>query len=181
MDIPETTSSLPSTNTPTEADSQKLSLNEGVINEALREDGRSKLRSYEEYLSDTLNDIHLLPVRLFLCHTENSQEHCVEVKLNNLPQPVYTSGVCHNITSSVQYVFEHNGTEGFTDVRLKVYLTSVSDTVAHLTQNFRVQYVWASTRNSAIFERSGRPGYLTGKPILLGKLVDNTTEEGKHY
>ncbi|XP_071522322.1 tectonic-3-like [Panulirus ornatus] len=49
----------------------------------------------------------------------------------------------------------------------------------HFTQNFHTQYIWASVKNNNVFKRSGRPGYVTGKPVILGKKTGNTTEEGE--
>lgn len=37
--------------------------------------------------------------------------------------------------------------------------------------------MWASTEEKTVFERSGRPGYITGKPLLMGTLVENRTED----
>ncbi|KAG7163571.1 B9 domain-containing protein 2-like [Homarus americanus] len=68
--------------------------------------------------------------------------------------------------------------QGITDVQAKVYFTNVTDVMTHFTNNFGVEYIWASSEHDVIFKRSGHPGYIIGKPILLGKLVTNVTEEG---
>lgn len=130
-------------------------------------------------VNDLANNLQLLPVTGFLCQPVNGEEHCVETNLNDVPQPTYTLGECKNVVSSVRYVLGHNGTEGFSSVRANVHLINVSNSMTRLTQSFSARYIWASTKDTVVFERSGRPGYLTGKPIILGKLMDNTTEEGK--
>ncbi|XP_042231395.1 tectonic-3-like [Homarus americanus] len=120
----------------------------------------------------------LLPVKVFLCRIENNEEKCTETNINYIPQPVYTYGVCQNVAQSIHYTLIHNGTEGITDVQAKVYFTNVTDVMTHFTNNFGVEYIWASSEHDVIFKRSGHPGYIIGKPILLGKLVTNVTEEG---
>lgn len=128
---------------------------------------------------DNLYEGRLLSIRIFLCNLENNEENCTETKISDIPQPVYTFGVCRNVVSSIHYIFIHNGTQGIFDVQAKVYLTDVNDVMTHSTQNFRIQYIWASAEEDSVFKRSGRPGYITGNPILLGKMEGNTTEEGK--
>ncbi|XP_045600338.2 tectonic-1 [Procambarus clarkii] len=129
--------------------------------------------------SNYLSEDQLLPIKVFLCFLDNNEENCTETDINDMPQPVYTVGVCENVALSIHYIFLHNGTEGIFQVQAKVYLTNVANTMTYYKQSFHVKYIWASVKDETAFKRSGHPGYIIGKPILLGKLVDNVTEEGE--
>ncbi|XP_069936864.1 tectonic-1 [Cherax quadricarinatus] len=129
--------------------------------------------------SKYLSDGQLLPVKVFLCLVDDNEERCTETDVNNIPQPVYKSGVCENVALSINYVFIHNGTEGIYHAHARIYLTTVANTMTYLKQDFDTRFIWASVKNNTVFERSGHPGYIIGRPILLGKLIDNVTDEGE--
>ncbi|KAJ8922197.1 hypothetical protein NQ315_004134 [Exocentrus adspersus] len=88
---------------------------------------------------------------------------------------------CNNVVKYIKYNFVHNGTNGFTSVELLAALENVSYEFDaqdfEFFQKFKVDFRWLNqTRNfSALF--SGNPGYLIGKPILSGRLINlgNTT------
>ncbi|XP_071528268.1 tectonic-1 [Panulirus ornatus] len=128
---------------------------------------------------NTLYEGELLPIRIYLCYFENNEDNCTETKISELPQPAYIFEVCRNIVSSIHYIFIHNGTQGIVQVQAKVYLIDMNNGTTHFTQNFHAQYIWASVENNNVLKRSGRPGYVTGKPVLLGKKIGNTSEEGE--
>ncbi|XP_027219916.2 tectonic-3 [Penaeus vannamei] len=125
-----------------------------------------------------VDQMQLLPVNVSLCHWENAKEMCINVALTDIPQPLYRNGICQNVVSNIFYQFTHNGTEGLSKVHAKVHLTNISDQTTQASQIFETKHTWASSEELIIFERSGRPGYVYGKPLILGKHVENVTEEG---
>ena len=108
----------------------------------------------------------------------NGHDICRDLHIDDIPRPVYEGGMCVNGVVGVSYVFQHNGTEGISSFKAKIYLANISDAQNHVRQSYSVKYEWSSPSNISknVFQRSGRPGYMQGKPLLLGKLVKNLTE-----
>lgn len=72
----------------------------------------------------------------------------------------------------------HNGVEGIVEVRAMLRLGNMSVGKRLQRQEFSARFVWEASLDMEVFERSGRPGYVVGKPLLLGHVVENVTEEG---
>ncbi|CAL4091035.1 unnamed protein product [Meganyctiphanes norvegica] len=142
---------------------------------------RNETEDYEISLyienDDFLYSDQLLPVTTFLCINENETEVCVE---SLIQEPEFSNGSCNNIVSSVKYIFIHNGTEGIIEVQAKIQLENISENETWMKQNFEIKFIWLEVENkSEIFIRSGRPGYITGKQLILGHLIENETETGE--
>ncbi|XP_068242172.1 tectonic-1-like isoform X2 [Palaemon carinicauda] len=114
-----------------------------------------------------------------ICHTmADGEEECSERALSAVSHPFYDNGTCRNALVRVKYVIRHNGSKGILNVKAKIYLTNLTDAQRQVRQGFEVKFEWQSSdKQESVLERSGRPGYLRGKPLLMGKLVENRTEE----
>ena len=75
----------------------------------------------------------------------------------------------------------HNGAEGIVEVRAMIRLGNRSMQGRLQRQEFSARFVWEESLDKEVFERSGRPGYVFGKPLLLGRVVETVTEEGWCY
>ncbi|XP_051002485.1 tectonic-3 [Acomys russatus] len=84
--------------------------------------------------------------------------------------PLLTGNTCHNIVSQVIYEIETNGTSGIQRVSVSFSQTNLTvEPGVSLQQDFIVHFR-ASQQREAAFPtrpRSGNPGYLTGKPLLV--------------
>lgn len=85
--------------------------------------------------------------------------------------PVYSAGICRRTVEAVKYSLIHNGTRGVQKVEVYFYYRDVPDTrkSIYLSQKFSVKFhrVAAVISEVEVFERSGKPGYLTGLPLLV--------------
>lgn len=85
--------------------------------------------------------------------------------------PIYSAGICRRTVETVKYSLTHNGTRGVQKVDIYFYYRDVSDIrkPVYLSQKFFVKFyrVAAVISKAEIFERSGKPGYLTGLPLLV--------------
>ena len=103
----------------------------------------------------------------------------MEANLTDIPKPTYINGICTNITQQIDYIFTHNWTGGILGVIAEVRLGSESSFSRFYKQRFSVRFLWGGGGPEDVFVRSGRPGYRVGKPLLLGRMTENMTEEGK--
>lgn len=86
--------------------------------------------------------------------------------------PVYSAGVCRRTVRAVEYVVTHNGTNGVRELNVHFYHRDVPDTgrPVFLDQTFGVRFVRANgtaTVDDPQYERSGKPGYSAGNPVLV--------------
>ncbi|KAF2366300.1 protein of unknown function DUF1619 [Trinorchestia longiramus] len=134
------------------------------------------------------NDTLLCEVRVILCFTSN------ETVCYNASDHKSLLTQC-DVVTEVNYLFFHNGSEGIKSVTAKVTVKDVcSKTLTSqrslnsfdedlkvelsLKQKFTVEYRWAQNEEKLVRERSGRPGYWRGKPLLFGRVMHNVSEEG---
>ncbi|XP_058799487.1 tectonic-3 [Phymastichus coffea] len=112
-----------------------------------------------------------------VCQTANAS-YCAEswtsCKTNKTVQGFCTENVCNNVAKKVRYVIFHNGSEGIKHIEVYFQLANVKSS---FKQEIEVQYKWVNLNRSLIFERSGNPGYIGGKPIFIGTQVSNKTGE----
>lgn len=119
---------------------------------------------------------------------EDNFQNCFNLtnnkKLNNLKPTcqvsIYNDEMnCINLLHKVEYVFYHNGSNGIKEVIVKMYLTNfthkLSDEHVYFYQEFSVKFIWMDRLITYSDQRSGNPGYLTGKPILVANLLINET------
>lgn len=84
---------------------------------------------------------------------------------------------CVNILDSFKFIFTHNGIEGIKNVTLSVHLMNSSyESIRNheINQKISVVYKWDSEKTNYSDLLSGNPGYLIGKPILIGNLVNES-------
>ncbi|XP_024942931.1 tectonic-3 [Cephus cinctus] len=84
------------------------------------------------------------------------------------------NGACINIVTHVRYVIIHNGTLGIQRIRADLQLGNVSE---KFYQHYEISYEWVNLNKNKSFKLSGNPGYLIGKPIVIGTLITNKTND----
>ncbi|KAJ8972869.1 hypothetical protein NQ317_013611 [Molorchus minor] len=83
---------------------------------------------------------------------------------------------CKNVVKNIQYNFYHKGSKGYKKIELLVYLENVTyefgTTDYELYQEFEVNFWWMNQTKNLSEILSGNPGYLIGKPILTGNVIN---------
>lgn len=75
------------------------------------------------------------------------------------------NSTCTNIVKGLKYVIGHNGSAGINTIDAYFFIGNASHA---FYQYFEVKYNWIDTNNIKVFIRSGNPGYMIGKPIIIG-------------
>ncbi|XP_076264228.1 tectonic [Rhynchophorus ferrugineus] len=82
---------------------------------------------------------------------------------------------CYNVVKKVFYNIYHNASEGLTKVRVLGLLENVSYHFGgeefKFTQEFQVDFSWNNKSINFSQILSGNPGYICGKPILMGTQI----------
>lgn len=112
------------------------------------------------------------PVNIFYC--SESWTICKNVTVKGF----CSDNFCYNVVKRVRYIIYHNGSDGIKNIDVQFQLSNVTKS---FKQEFEVSYKWFGLNQSLIFERSGNPGYVVGKPIFIGTEVNNSTEEDSSY
>ncbi|XP_021955735.2 tectonic-3-like [Folsomia candida] len=125
-----------------------------------------------------------------LCTTElNPDEH------SEFPKPIYNPGkrVCQNVLIGLNVTF-YFGLEGISDIQASAQLQDLQISDKQLTQEFRSNFLWNAELNNTeatpdsassngpdrnFWPRSGNPGYIVGKPVIMGKKVTIVKEKMK--
>lgn len=135
----------------------------------------------KEYFFQNCPKKNCLSIEAKMCDT--SLEYNCNNILYNMSQYSYfcnfslhTGYTCNNLLKKLQYTVHHNGTRGITKVEVAFALSneSFSSQAFRTEQEFEVIFKWMNiSRNYSGYnvQRSGNPGYIVGKPILLGNLV----------
>ncbi|CAH1989341.1 unnamed protein product [Acanthoscelides obtectus] len=84
--------------------------------------------------------------------------------------------VCKNLVKRIEYKLYYNGSEGYKKIEVLTELASIiydfDDKSTEFEQEFLVSFWWLNqTRNLSALQ-SGNPGYLIGKPLKIGKMVN---------
>lgn len=111
-----------------------------------------------------------------ICHSINisiCSNSWMTCKSNRTVQTSCSSeNYCSNVVEKVRYIIYHNGSEGIKNIEVHLQLINASNS---FNQEFEVLYKWIGLNQSLIFERSGNPGYIEGKPIFVGTQISNKT------
>ncbi|XP_076981680.1 tectonic-3 isoform X2 [Tamandua tetradactyla] len=84
--------------------------------------------------------------------------------------PLLSGNVCHNVVSQVIYEIDTNGTFGIQKVSVSFVQTNLTiEPGASLEQHFIIRFKAFQQSTTAAFTgpRSGNPGYIVGKPLLV--------------
>lgn len=84
------------------------------------------------------------------------------------------NSTCTNIVKGLKYVIGHNGSAGINSIDAYFNIGNASHT---FYQYFEVEYNWIDSNNTKIFVRSGNPGYVMGKPIIIGTSHANKSDD----
>lgn len=108
-----------------------------------------------------------------VCLTLNSY-YCKHWKTcsNNTILGSCSNGTCYNIVTDVKYLIVHNGSMGINNIDVYFNIGNVSQ---NFYQQFIVTYEWAELDKEKSFSLSGNPGYIIGKPLIIGTLKINKT------
>nr|XP_012135228.1 PREDICTED: tectonic-3-like [Megachile rotundata] len=83
-----------------------------------------------------------------------------------------SNGTCYNIVTGVKYIIIHNGSMGINSFNVYFNIGNVSQ---HFYQQFEISYEWAEVDKEKTFSLSGNPGYIFGRPLIIGTLQINKT------
>ncbi|KAL0101797.1 hypothetical protein PUN28_019144 [Cardiocondyla obscurior] len=108
-----------------------------------------------------------LPVRTHYCLKSFSE--CNETSVLGF----CTNSTCINIVKGLKYVISHNGSAGINTVDAYFNIGNVSNA---FYQHFEIEYKWINSNNTKVFRRSGNPGYVMGKPIIIGVSYANKSD-----
>ncbi|XP_014477898.1 PREDICTED: tectonic-1-like [Dinoponera quadriceps] len=108
-----------------------------------------------------------LPMRIHYCL--NSFSDCNRTKVSSF----CTNFTCTNIVKGLKYMIGHNGSAGINSIDVYFNIGNVSRA---FYQYFEIQYDWIDTNKTRIFVRSGNPGYVIGKPIIIGFRANESDE-----
>ncbi|XP_030755412.1 tectonic-3 [Sitophilus oryzae] len=83
--------------------------------------------------------------------------------------------VCKNLVEKIHYNFYHNGSKGIHKIEVLGVLKNISyhfgiDSFKHV-QEFSVEFLWMNETRNYSKILSGNPGYIDGKPILIGSKI----------
>lgn len=109
-----------------------------------------------------------------VCLTLNSYycKHYWKTCSNNIILGSCSNGTCYNIVTGVKYLIVHNGSMGINNIDVYFNIGNVSQ---NFYQQFIVTYEWAELDKEKSFSLSGNPGYIIGKPLIIGTLKINKT------
>lgn len=136
---------------------------------------------------DLFNFSILIKVQISLCRIQNHEIKKADAVVCSVVEDADSLiGLDDNlVVKNVQYTIYHNGTDGIKAVNAKIFLENTEDLLGSIEQSFSVVYRWIKNEDlkytEQLVERSGRPGYIRGKPVLLGQLIRNTTEKGLNF
>lgn len=147
--------------------------------------------------------------RLDECDQKNEGRNSSKASVFVVPPPNLNplTGNCENILSHLNITFIHQGILGITKVVASALLLDLPVKITKITQKFQVDFIWNNSQpvldettegkddnlNATTVEdllalrklpRSGNPGYLVGKPLILGrkvvqKVLVNATSNGE--
>ncbi|KRT81250.1 hypothetical protein AMK59_5128 [Oryctes borbonicus] len=89
---------------------------------------------------------------------------------------------CYNIVKRLRYVIFHNAEKGIVKVEVLFFLSNLKLAglkTVYVLQEFEVQYAWINVTVKYDLLRSGNPGYIVGKPIIIGQIA-KLTDTGKN-
>lgn len=96
---------------------------------------------------------------------------------NGTDQPKFSDGECKKVVTEVEYYFYHNGTDGIKQAKAYFWLKNMTGSFGHqMLQKISVKFRWVDSPE-IIFERSGNPGYIVGKPVMAGRKIYNVSTE----
>ncbi|RZF46094.1 hypothetical protein LSTR_LSTR004807 [Laodelphax striatellus] len=83
-----------------------------------------------------------------------------------------------NVVEKVLYVIYHNGTQGIILAEVNFHLINVSVSSEKLfRQTFEMNFRWIAINDTiSLFKRSGKPGYLEGKPVISAQKITETVD-----
>ncbi|XP_076235710.1 tectonic-1 [Calliopsis andreniformis] len=108
-----------------------------------------------------------LPLSNYYC--KHSWKACNNI---TVPGSCY-NGTCYNIVTGVKYLVTHNGSMGISSVNVYFNIGNVSRS---FFQQFEITFEWAGLDKEKGFPLSGNPGYILGKPLIIGTLKTNDSD-----
>ncbi|XP_049864585.1 tectonic-1-like [Schistocerca gregaria] len=124
----------------------------------------------DTFLESCPNNTCLQIIPFFCDGTSTDMDECVEGDEIETPSLDNDMIRCTNVVQTVKYVVHHNGSEGILKMEAFFWLINITLTEQVFTQDFEILFTWFGKQRKP-FQRSGRPGYIFGKPIMAGKKV----------
>ncbi|EHB15259.1 Tectonic-3 [Heterocephalus glaber] len=105
-----------------------------------------------------------------MTHVQNMKFQVPVTLASQASPPLLAGNTCQNVVSQVTYEIETNGTFGIQKVAVSFRQINLTvEPVVSLQQDFIIHFraFQQSTAASVIVPRSGNPGYIVGKPVLV--------------
>ncbi|XP_011698828.1 PREDICTED: tectonic-3-like [Wasmannia auropunctata] len=109
-----------------------------------------------------------LPVRTYYCLKSFSA--CSKTNISGFCM----NSTCINIVKGLKYVIGHNGSTGINNIDVYFNIGNVSHA---FYQYFEIEYNWIDSNNTKMFTGNGNPGYMRGKPIIIGVFHTNKSDD----
>eukprot|EP01135_Chromosphaera_perkinsii_P001475 Nk52_evm4s179 gene=Nk52_evmTU4s179 len=90
-----------------------------------------------------------------------------------ISSPSISSGSCTNVVTKVEYSIIYNGATITAVYATLTFADFVTSSTTAIEQVFETSYKTVTNENTVVFERSGNPGYIVGKPVLAGTLASS--------
>ncbi|KAL6252148.1 hypothetical protein P5V15_015127 [Pogonomyrmex californicus] len=107
----------------------------------------------------TCRDNTCLPIRTHYCLKSFSV--CNRTRVSGFCM----NSTCTNIVKGLKYIIGHNGSAGIHSI--DAYF-NIGNAFYAFYQYFEIEYYWIDSNKTKVFARSGNPGYMMGKPIIIG-------------
>lgn len=133
------------------------------------------------------NSTLIKPTRFICYKTKNGKQTCaMESKVPNYsPKIDNATASCQNVLQRLNMTIFHDGVAGIKKIRTEYLLVNLSlEETSQFFQEFIVSYKWMNAsfpRNETyewsdipiprVYDRSGNPGYLVGKPVIIGRKI----------
>ncbi|XP_015431801.1 PREDICTED: tectonic-3-like [Dufourea novaeangliae] len=109
----------------------------------------------------------ICPKNICLTLTNYYCKHSWQECNNTIMPGSCVNGTCYNVVTGVKYLIVHNGSAGINSVNVYFSIGNVSQS---FYQQFETIYEWAELDKEKSFSLSGNPGYILGKPLIIGTL-----------
>jgi len=120
--------------------------------------------------SDTINGStsDLIIPAVFVCDGQN-EETCRAWSEDPLPAPTPD---CRDVMMRIVFHVIHDGIQGIRDVGTSVYLGKLDADEGNFVQVIEHKWTWSTDNVTDAGERSGNPGYLLRKPLIVARTKD---------
>ena len=118
-------------------------------------------------LDSNFDENAFVKIKTFLCDDKICDSF---TEVTKIPRPTEK---CENLVKSLKYNIYHDGTNGIDSVELFITISKRKNQEKYFSQDYAYNHFWTSENVTENYSKSGNPGYLAGKPVISGHLVEN--------